>query len=84
MIDFEVGDVTLWVSIDSGKPFPINVYRKQGEWQYDALCDKLTPTDKIELDGLFKDTLGALNEVWKPNMKHRLLWDTAKIKRKKK
>lgn len=83
MIDFEVGDVTFWVSIDSTKPFPINVFTKEGQWQHRAYKDALTPEEEIIVNGFVKQILGDMNEVWKPNMKRRLLWDTARLKRKK-
>jgi hypothetical protein len=84
VIDFEVADVTLWVSVDSAKPFPINVYSKGGEWTYSAITEDLSQTERIEVDGFVKQVLGDMSEVWRPNMKRRLLWDTANLRKKKK
>jgi hypothetical protein len=84
VLDWEVGDVTAWVSLDQSKPFPVTIYKKGEQWQWDAHQEGLTDKDRIQIEAFVKDILQGMNEQFRPNMKRRLLWDTAKIRRKKK
>ena len=73
MIDFEVGDVVFWCSIDGGKPFPVNVFKKKGEWKY-QVHKKVTDEERIQIDGFVRERLHEMYESWKPQMKVRLNW----------
>ncbi len=73
MIDFEVASTIFWVSIDGGKPIPVNIFRKNGEWTHQA-HGHLTAKDKIAIDGFVKERLHDMYELWKPHMKKRLVW----------
>jgi len=74
LIDFEVGDVVYWCSIDGRKPFPINVYKKNGEWKHQAHA-KLSEEERISIEGFVRERLHEMYEIWKPNMKTRLNWN---------
>ena len=73
MIDFEVGDIIFWVSINNSKPFPVNIYRKNGTWIHKA-HKKLTDEERMEVEGFFKSRVHDMFDAWKPNMKSRLTW----------
>lgn len=75
MIDWELGSVDCWVSLNNKKPFPITIYRKKGEWKYDAHATALTDKEKIELEGFVKNQLSDLKHLWRLNMSTRLAWD---------
>jgi hypothetical protein len=82
VLDYELGDVTVWVSLNNRKPFPINFYRKNGDWCYDVICSKLDDADRIEIDGFARNHIHQMYETWKPYMKTRLRWDASRIGRK--
>lgn len=84
MLDWEFGDMVAWVSIDSCKPFPVNIYKKNEQWSWQAHKDNLTTEERIEIEAFVKDTLNVLQIEWKPNMKRRLNWDTTRLKKRKK
>lgn len=74
MIDFEVGDAVFWLSLDGGKPFPINIYCKKGEWTYQAHKD-LTKEENIKVSTFVKDIIRDMKSLWKQNMHTRLPWN---------
>lgn len=73
MIDYEVGSTIFWVSFEGKKPFPINVYRKNGDWTYQA-HGHFSTTERIEIEAFVKERLHDMYEQWKPHMKTRLTW----------
>lgn len=76
MIDFEVGSVDFWVTVgDKGKPFPVTVYRSNGDWIHDAYPSKaFTEKEQIEVSAFVKERISDLRYLWKSNMTTRLRW----------
>lgn len=83
MIDWEVGDMTAWMSVDGCKPFPVTIYKKKEQWLWEA-HGMLSDADRIKVEATVKDILHTMHDQWRVNMKRRLNWDTTKLKSKKK
>lgn len=83
MIDWELGSIDYWVSVDGGKPFPITMYRKNGEWKQDVHTrKKLTESQQIELLGFFKEREQEITSIWKAYIQTRLKWTEQHVHRK--
>ena len=81
MLSYELGDVTFWVEINSRKPFPIIIYRKHGEWTFDAITQSLTSEESTLVQGFFREITQDLERTWDKHTKVNLNWQ--KRRRKK-
>jgi hypothetical protein len=74
VLSYELGDVTFWVEIDKRKPFPIVIYRKDGDWTYDAITQSLTTQEQTLVQGFFRERTQDLDRVWGKHTKVNLNW----------
>lgn len=81
MLDFELGDVTLWVQLNSRKPFPVCIYYKDKEWQFDAMTNNLTADEKILIQGFVRERIQEIEQLWGKNTRVHLNWNR-KMKRR--
>ena len=84
MLDWELGSVVIWVSLGKKKPFPITLFRKEGEWTADVHAENLSQSERIAVESCIKERTAELHEMWNTHLYTRLSWDVHAIGRKKK
>ena len=81
-LDWEVGDIIVWVGFGKDKPFPVTIYRKQGEWCH-TIYAKLSKEEREDVEELVQKRIKDMQQIWRNNMHNRLNWSTENLKKNK-
>jgi hypothetical protein len=75
-LQWEFGDTILWVAFGKGKPFPINIFMKNGNIDYRVHPNgtKLSEAQYDMIEQCVQARIAELRRTWNGNMTRRLKW----------
>lgn len=74
-LNWEFGDMWLWVAFGREKPFPVALVRKDGAWSHRAHPRRdLTDEQQDDLTALLAERQVEITDIWAEALERRLNW----------
>jgi hypothetical protein len=80
LLNYELGDVVLWLAFDDEAPFPLNIYRANGVWTY-QIHTELEEYKVTAIEAFAKARIKELENLYKEHMNKCLTFKRKKRKR---